>query len=194
MKEIEKYAQENFVPIIEIEPALFIAQVLRDNEVKSFLEIGSAIGYSALFFAQHVEALKIDTIEKDEERYVLAKQNVARLGYDSQITCHFGDALCLPFEQLQYSLYDAIFIDAAKYRTMDFLVHFETLLKPNGIVIIDNLFLRGWVYRLDEVKTKRKRRLVRQSANFLKWLQEECDTYDVKIFEIGDGLAVCKRR
>lgn len=193
MKEIEFFAIENHIPIIDQQSARFICNLINEYSVKNFLEVGSAIGYSALYFKTNCTSIKIDTIEKDSDRYKLALDNVKRLGYETDIKCYLADALLISYEELSLKTYDAIFIDAAKYRTIDFFNKFMPLLSKNGIIIIDNIYLRGWVYRLDEVKTKRKKRLVKQAVHVLDWLKNGDHGFEVDLFEVGDGIALLKR-
>ena len=110
--EMEDYAQEKNVPIIEKKSIAFIMKYIKDNNVKNILEIGSAIGYSAILMASASNDAFVTTIERDEERYMECLKNVKKCGLDKRINVVFQDALDVNLsEDLKY---DLIFIDAAK--------------------------------------------------------------------------------
>ena len=127
LKEIEKYAEENSVPIIEKNSIAFIMKYIQDNNVKNILEIGSAIGYSAILMASAKDDVYVTTIERDEKRYLECVKNIKECGLDKKINVALQDALELniPVE----AKYDLIFIDAAKGQYTRFFEKYQYFLK-----------------------------------------------------------------
>ncbi len=161
-----------------------IIQFIKVANANSVLEIGTAIGYSAIMMALSTNA-KITSIEKERRAYEIALANIEKAKLESMINLIYGDALETDID-LEF---DLIFIDAAKGKYQDFFSKYKKLLKKNGIIICDNLLLHGVIEHPELVKTRRKRQLVNKIDKFNHWLtkQEDFDTY---IYEIGDGLSV----
>ena len=135
--EMEKYASENNVPIIEKDSIAFIMKYIKKNNIKSVLEIGSAIGYSTILMASSNQDTIVTTIERDETRYMECLKNVKKCGMEKKINVVYQDALELNLsEDLRY---DLIFIDAAKGQYIKFFEKYKNFLNPNGTIITDNI-------------------------------------------------------
>ncbi|MDD2409187.1 MAG: O-methyltransferase [Bacilli bacterium] len=184
--EMERYAIANNVPIIEIDSIKFIMKYIKLNNVKNVLEIGSAIGYSAILMANATDNVEITTIEKDEKRYKEAVKNVNKCGLDKRIDIVFNDALEV---NLAGHSYDLIFIDAAKGAYIKFFEKFCHYLNPGGVIITDNLKFHGLVNNKDSVNTKSLRGIVNKIEKYISFLNDNKD-YITKFYDIGDGLSV----
>ncbi|MBE6156878.1 MAG: O-methyltransferase [Firmicutes bacterium] len=185
--EMEDYAQEKNVPIIEKKSIAFIMKYIKDNNVKSILEIGSAIGYSAILMASATNDAFVTTIERDEERYMECLKNVKKCGLDKKINVVFQDALDVNLsEDLKY---DLIFIDAAKGQYERFFEKYKYFLKENGAIITDNLKFHGYVGKSDKIESKNLKGLVQKIENYIDFLKDN-EEFDTKFYDIGDGLSV----
>lgn len=190
IKEMERYAEANNVPIIENDSIEFIRKYIKLNNVKSILEIGTAIGYSAILMASTDESVEVTTIERDEKKYREAVKNVNRMGMDKQIDIVFNDALDV---NLAGHKYDLIFIDAAKGQYIKFFEKFENYLNPGGIIITDNLKFHGLVKNKEKIESKNVLGLVNKIEKYIEFLKEN-DDYITKFYDIGDGLSVSFRK
>ncbi len=185
--EMEDYAQEKNVPIIEKKSIAFIMKYIKDNNVKNILEIGSAIGYSAILMASATNDAFVTTIERDEERYMECLKNVKKCGLDKKINVVFQDALDVNLsEDLKY---DLIFIDAAKGQYERFFEKYKYFLREDGAIITDNLKFHGYVGKSDKIESKNLKGLVQKIENYIDFLKEN-EEFDTKFYDIGDGLSV----
>jgi len=184
IEEILIQAKENKTPIVTDEAINMIIQTITISRAKRVLEIGSAIGYSAILMALKTHA-DIVSIEKDVSSYNLAKENIKKASLEERIKLILGDALEVELNDE----FDLIFIDAAKAQYLKFLERFKTNLKTGGIIICDNLLFHGLVENPSEVEQKRLKSLVKKIDSFNRSLIEhqEFDTY---IYELGDGLSI----
>lgn len=191
LKEIEKYAEENSVPIIEKNSIAFIMKYIQDNNVKNILEIGSAIGYSAILMASAKDDVYVTTIERDEKRYLECVKNIKECGLDKKINVALQDALELniPVE----AKYDLIFIDAAKGLYTRFFEKYQYFLKDTGVIITDNLKFHGYVGKSDTIESKNLRQLVSKIESYIDFLKNNAD-FETTFYDIGDGLSVSKKR
>ena len=165
-----------------------IEKYLKENPPKKILEIGAAVGYSAMCFSEFLaEGGKIDTIEREEERIAEAKENFKKVGVQDVITLYEGDAVeILPTLKDKY---DMVFIDAAKGKYPFFLNQALHKLNPQGIIFADNILYKGYVM---SVYNKHKQRTaVRNLREYIKEVTEN-ENLDTEILEVGDGLAVSK--
>lgn len=193
-KQLEQYynqAIENEIPVISLEGAEFIKQHIQDKNVKSLLEIGSAVGFSALFFAMETD-VDVYTIERDEKRYKQMENAVNTFDYNHKITMVFDDATTHTMPK-DYAC-DLLFIDAAKAQNKLFLEKYSPYVKPNGMIIIDNLIFHDFVNKpLESIESRNLRALVRKIITFRTWLSEQTE-WDVTFYdEIGDGMAIITR-
>ncbi|MBQ6447951.1 O-methyltransferase [Cytobacillus oceanisediminis] len=192
ISEIEQYAKENEVPIMELIGIEALLQLLRIQQPKKILEVGTAIGYSALRMAEVLPSSQIITIERDEQRHLVAKENVKKLKRESQIVLLYGDALELESIVKQYGPFDAIFIDAAKGQYQKFFDLYSQFLTNDGIVYTDNILFHGLVAE-EEIDSRNLRQLVCKIRNYNQWLMENQD-YHTAILPVGDGIAISKKR
>lgn len=190
--EMETYAKQNAVPIMELAAIETMLQILRIHQPKKLLEIGTAIGYSALRMAYTLPDSFIVTAEKDPERLKLAWEFLSRSGRAGQIQLLYGDALELREEIEKHAPYDFIFIDAAKGQYRKFFEMYSPYLAENGIVLTDNVLFRGLVCEKD-IQNRNKRGLVRKINDFNKWLMEH-EGFDTVILPVGDGVAISRKR
>lgn len=190
LEQIKQKALEEHIPIIMDDTLEVIADILKDNKPKRMLEIGTAVGYSAICFSKYLsENGLIDTIERDSERIKQANENITKLGLKNQIHIHSGDAVeILPTLTEKY---DAIFIDAAKGKYPFFLKESERLLNPQGIIFADNILYKGYV--MSDYNKHKQRTAVRNLREYIKEVTEN-PNFDTEILEVGDGLAISKRR
>ena len=187
---MERYAEANNVPIIEKDSIEFIRKYIKLNNVKSVLELGTAIGYSAIMMAMVDKSVEVTTIERDEKRYREAVKNVNECGLDTQINIVFNDALDV---NLAGHKYDLIFIDAAKGQYIKFFEKFENYLNPGGIIITDNIKFHGYVGKSKEIDSKNLKSLVEKLENYVDFLENNGE-FDTEFYDIGDGLSISKRK
>ena len=190
IEEMEEYARNKNVPIIEKESITFIMKYIKLNNVKNILEIGSAIGYSAILMASVAEDVKITTIERDEARYMECLKNVKKCGMDKKITVVYQDALEVNLTNVSY---DLIFIDAAKGQYTKFFEKFKYFLAPGGVIITDNLKFHGYVGKKDMIESKNLRGLIDRIEKYIDFLKNN-EEFDTEFIDIGDGLSVSRRK
>lgn len=187
IKEIYKYAIENNIPIMQEDGIKFLLELIKKNKYKNILEIGSAIGYSAINMSK-IKGTNITTLEKDKERYLIAKDNIKNMNIDN-INIIYIDAL----EYSTNDKYDLIFIDAAKGQYIKFFNKFKDNLNDNGVIVSDNMLFHGLVKQEERIKSKNLRQLVNKIRKYINFLKEN-EEFETKFYEIGDGVAVSKRR
>ncbi len=183
--DMEAYARENNIPIIEKDSITFIMKYIKLNNVKNILEIGSAIGYSSILMASVAPDIKITTIEKDQTRYLECLKNVKKCGLEKNIDVVFQDALDLNLS----GNYDLIFIDAAKGQNTKFFEKFSYFLSDKGVIITDNINFHGYVNSKKEIESKNLNSLVEKIRDYIEFLKNNKE-YTTKFYDIGDGLAV----
>lgn len=189
IKEIEEYAKEQDVPIMEAQGIDFMCDFIKTHEIKNILEIGAAIGYSAIRMAQLACDINVTTIERDEARYHLAVENIKDMGMEEQITIVYADAL----EASITGEFDMIFIDAAKAQYIKFFERYEKNLKTDGYVISDNLKFHGYVDHPEEIHSRQLRQLVKKIAKYIDYLKERAD-FETQFIDLGDGIAISKKK
>lgn len=183
---IEEYAEKENVPIMKKDSIDYLLEFIRKNNIKDVLEIGSAIGYSALKIS--TTGVNVTTIERDEERYKIAVENINKSNYKNQINIILSDALDVNIPEK----YDLIFIDAAKGKNKEFIDKFKKNLKTNGFIIIDNMDFHGLVGKSSEIKKRRLRSLVRKIESFIEYMENQIEFKVTKI-NVGDGLYLLER-
>ena len=190
IKRIKKYAKEENIPIMQDEGISFLTSFIEKKQVKEILEIGTAIGYSAIMMANVSSDIHITTIERDEGRYLEALKNIKKLHLEDRITLIFNDALNMETNDK----YDLIFIDAAKGKNIDFFNKFEKNLNEFGYIITDNMEFHGYVnMNEDEIPSKNILGIVRKIKDYIYFLENNM-TYKTVIYNVGDGIAVTERR
>lgn len=189
VKEIRTYAKENNVPIMLDDGIEFLTKYIVENKINTVLEIGTAIGYSAIMMALANPNLTVTTIERDEKRYLEALKNIKKLNLENRITLIFNDALDVNIE----GKYDLIFIDAAKAQSIKFFEKFERDLNPGGVIVTDNLEFHGLVKKKEEeIESRNLRALVRKVKEYINFLKAN-DRYETEFLSIGDGISVSKK-
>ncbi len=188
LKEIEKYGRDNKIPILLDESLEFIEGILKEAEPKRILEIGTAIGFSAINFSKYLaEDGRIDTIEIESLRVEQAEANIEKVGVQDKIRVIEGDALdILPYLQEKY---DIVFIDAAKGKYNEFFEHALRLTAKGSIIIADNVLYKGYV--LSDYNKHKQRTAVTKLREFIKTVEDN-PNLETKLYEIGDGLIVAK--
>jgi predicted O-methyltransferase YrrM len=189
IEQIKQKAIENHIPIIMDDTLEKVGELLEELKPIKILEIGTAVGYSAIRFSKYLqENGYIDTIERDEERIKEAKQNIKDMELEGTIHIFEGDALeILPTLK---GPYDMVFIDAAKGKYPIFLQEALRMLKVNGIIIGDNVLYKGYV--MSDYNKHKQRTAVRGLRQFLKDLEEN-ENLETKLLEVGDGLIISKK-
>ncbi len=188
MDRLEKYAKENNIPIMQKEGITFLTEYIKENNIKTILELGTAIGYSAIKMAKVSKDIKIVTIEKDEARYKEAIKNIKKYNTENQIKIIFADALDT---QIQ-TKFDLIFIDAAKAQYIKFFEKYKNNLNKNGVIISDNLDFHGLTAKNVIIKSKNLRALVRKINNYKDFLMQNKE-FHTEFLHLGDGIAISKK-
>ena len=188
LKKIKQKALEDHIPIIMDDTLQVIEKELKKNPPKRILEIGTAVGYSAMCFSEFITPDgRIDTIERDEERIKDAKINVKAVGVEEKIKIYEVDAVeILPTLNEKY---DMIFIDAAKGKYPFFLKESLRMLNENGIIFADNILYKGYV--MSDYNKHKQRTAVRNLREYIKEVSENPDL-ETEILEVGDGLAISR--
>lgn len=191
IRKIKEYAKENRIPIMLDDGIDFLTTFIIKNQIETVLEIGTAIGYSAIMMALCNPKLKVTTIERDEKRYMEALKNVKELQLEDRITLIFNDALDVKIE----GTYDLIFIDAAKSQSIKFFEKYKINLKENGFIVTDNMQFHGYVLKKEsEIKSRNLRGLVRKIKDYQKFLEENEEYKTMFYNNIGDGIAVSSKK
>ena len=190
LKIIKEKALEEHIPIIMDDTLEVIDTYLKEMKPKRILEIGTAVGYSAICFSKYLaEDGIIDTIERDEERIAEAKENIKEMKLDGKINIYEGDAVeILPTLNNKY---DAIFIDAAKGKYTFFLEQALRMSDKKGIIFADNILYKGYV--LSDYNKHKQRTAVRNLREYIKQTTENIEL-ETQILEVGDGLAITQKK
>lgn len=188
IKEIEVYGIKNNVPIMSEDTIETIKNIIMVNEVHTILEVGTAIAYSTICFANTLGVTNITSIERDPIRSAIAYNNVKTSGLKN-ITLRHADALEIELKDK----YDLIIIDAAKSQNLKFFNKFKKNLNEDGIIIIDNLSFHGYVNQETRIQSRNLRQMVNKIRKFIDFLNNN-EEFTVKYIEVGDTLGVCKRK
>lgn len=188
LEKIKEKALKEHIPIIMDETLEEIRKYLKDFKLKRILEIGTAVGYSAICFTEFLaENGVIDTIERDIERIEEAKFNIEKAGVNNKIKIYEGDAVqILPTLKERY---DVVFIDAAKGKYPFFLKEALRMLNKNGVIFADNILYKGYV--MSDYNKHKQRTAVRNLREYIKEVSEN-PNLETEILEVGDGLAVSR--
>jgi len=189
IRELEEYAKINNVPIMMKDGIEFLTQYIKENNVKTILEIGSAIGYSAIKMALVDKSIKVTTIERDTNRFNEAVKNIKEFKLENQIEIINADAL----EYEDKKQYDLIFIDAAKAQYIKFFEKYRINLKQNGTIISDNLDFHGLVKNPELTTNRNTKQLVRKINTYIEFLKENKE-FKTEFISLGDGIGISKRQ
>ena len=188
LEKIKKKALEDKIPIIMDDTLEVVAKILTEIKPNKILEIGTAVGYSAICFSEYLqENGKIDTIERDTERVKEARENIKKAEVEDKINIYEGDAVeILPTLNDEY---DVVFIDAAKGKYPFFLNQALRMIRQGGVIIADNVLYKGYV--MSDYNKHKQRTAVRNLREYIAEITNN-DKLETKILEVGDGLAISK--
>lgn len=181
---LKAFGQEKKIPIISDEGLSFLLKAIKHHQVKSVLEIGTAIGYSAIMMSDYVDS--IITLEKDESMVELANKHILERNLESKIKVVHTDAILYKPNQT----FDLIFIDGPKAQYEKYFNHFSPYLSNKGIIICDNLNF----HHLDKNKVSKKtKRLIEKLESFKLFLMNH-EAFETKFTDEGDGLSLTRRK
>ncbi|GEN51981.1 O-methyltransferase [Halobacillus faecis] len=192
VKKMESQAEEHRVPIMEPLGIDFLMQLLRIQQPKRILEIGTAIGYSALRMLEACPGSQIITVERDEQRYKDALKNIKDLNAEGQIHVIHGDALEVASTIEKEGPFDLLFIDAAKGKYEQFFHMYSPMVSDAGVIVSDNVLFKGFVAD-DSEANPRMAKIANKIRSFNEWLVQHPDYYTT-IVPIGDGVAITKKK
>ena len=188
ISEIEEYARDNNVPIMMKDGIIYLCDYIKNNNVKTILEIGSAIGYSSIMMASVDNDIKVTTIEKDANRYNIAVANINKFNLSSRITILNEDALEINIT----GYYDLIFIDASKGNNINFFNKYKDNLAKNGAIVTDNLSFHGLVEDETLIKTKNQKGIVKKIKLYIDFLSNNKDFTTIYV-PVGDKISISKK-
>lgn len=192
LNELEQYAIKTNVPIIRPQMQSLLKLLLEMKQPKAILEVGTAIGFSALLMSEYgPKDCKITTIEKYEKRIALARENFKKAGKEDRITLLEGDAAEI-LKELE-GPYDLIFMDAAKGQYIHFLPDILKLLPKGGLLVSDNVLQDGDVLESRYAVTRRNRTIHTRMRDYLFELKHN-ENLQTDILPVGDGvtISVCR--
>ena len=188
-KSLKDYAHQNDVPISFDETMEFLIKTINNHKCKAVLEIGTAIGFGSISMAQNSCVEHIDTVELNTDTYNTAKQNITSRNLDNKITCYNQDAKDYINECKK--TYNLIYLDGPKGQYVNYLPRLKELLKPNGIIVADNIFFHGMVLGTTTV-TKGCRSMINGLHKFVDLILSDKEL-NSQILNIGDGVALIKK-
>lgn len=187
---IRNMAEENHIPIIEKATEDFLKFIISIKDPKNILELGTAVGYSAIVMAEAAKNINlINTVDKNEDMLKMAKENIDKFSLNQIINLNYMDAY--DYLVSDENKYDLIFIDAAKGQYQKYFDEAINLLNDDGIIICDNVLFKGMVANNDLLK-RRKRTIVKRLREFIVNIKND-DRYLSSIVPIGDGLMLVRR-
>lgn len=196
LMELRSFAEEHHVPIIQKDTEELLRILLALQKPARILEIGTAIGYSACFFAEICNA-DVISIERDETLYRTACSNIRQLGYDAQVFVIHGNAQDV-LEEMNESEVDAaeagfdfVFIDAAKSHYREFWDLCVPLVSEDAVIVCDNVLMRGLTATIPEEAAHKHRTSIRNMRDFLQFLKE-LPYADTCILTVGDGVSISR--
>lgn len=191
LDELEKFSIETDVPIIRKQMQSFLKVMMKINRPSRILEVGTAIGFSAILMATNTpDETKITTIEKYEKRIPIAKENFLKSGYEKKITLLEGDATDILKElSSNNEKYDFIFMDAAKGQYINFLPDVKNLLSGNGVLVTDNVLQDNTVIQSKFTVERRDRTIHKRMRDYLYTITHD-DELTTTILPVADGVAV----
>ncbi|MBQ6125497.1 MAG: class I SAM-dependent methyltransferase [Erysipelotrichaceae bacterium] len=187
---LKEKALKEGVPIIKDEGLAFLLNIIKERNCRDILELGTAVGYSAIQMAGLDKDIRVDTLEKNEELYREAIKNIADNGLFDRITPYL-----IAIEDFRTDkLYDLIFVDAAKAQYGKYLEMFLDNLKSDGVMVFDNMVFHGLIYDPESIRSRNLRNLVKKIIKFREKVHND-ERFDIMMFDnIGDGIFVLTRR
>ncbi|PKR79076.1 SAM-dependent methyltransferase [Halalkalibacillus sediminis] len=192
LNEMEAYAEEHHVPIMEKDGIEILKQLIRIHRPKNIFEIGTAIGYSAIQMALAYSGSKVTSVEREQTRYKVAVDNIARAGLEQQIDTHLGDAVSFINELAEDTQFDFVFVDAAKGQYKDYIEAIDSYVPTKGVIVIDNVLFKGYVSGASQ-ENQRWVKIGEKIAKFNEWLMNN-ENYYTTIIESGDGIAIALKK
>ena len=193
IENIKQKALEEHIPIIMDDTLDVIAKYLKEIEPKRILEIGTAVGYSAICFSEFLEHNgRIDTIERDNERVNEAKENIKKAGRENVIKLLEGDAMEI-MPTLERDQFDFVFMDAAKAQYIHFLPEVLRLMKKDGVLITDNVLQEGDLIQSKYVVRRRDRTIHKRMREYLEVVKNH-PQLETSIVPIGDGITMSVKK
>lgn len=189
IKEMEAYAQQYQIPIMEQEGIEFLCEWIAKHDCKRILEIGTAIGYSAIRMACVKQDITVVSIERDYDRYKKAQENIKKADLAKRITLIHDDALTCEVS----GMFDLIFIDAAKAQYLKFFQRYEPHLYAGGWIVSDNLQFHGFVEHPEVIRSRHLKQMVRKIKSYIDFLENN-GNYDTEFINIGDGVAISRKK
>lgn len=185
LEKLEDYAKKNKIPIMQKDGIEFLTNYIKKNNIKRILEIGSAIGYSAIKMALVDIDINVTTIERDAERYNIAIKNIEEFNLSNRINIILSDALEIELKDK----YDLIFIDAAKSQYIKFFEKFDKNLNTGGVIVTDNLSFHGLVEDDSKIISRNTKQLVKKIKNYIEYLKSN-ESYITTFYKLGDGISI----
>lgn len=187
---MEKYALDNNIPIMDKQSMHFLKQLIRIKQPNYILELGTAIGYSALQMLDAYPQATIITIERDEARYKEALQYIQQHNKQERIQVLHGEAIqLLGAAHIRSKTFDFVFIDAAKGQYKNFFELIHPLVLKNGIIATDNVLFKGHVMNSNEAKSNRHKKLAEKINQYNEWLNKH-PAYMTTFHPLGDGVSI----
>ena len=194
MLKLREESERDNIPLILKETEDFLRVIISIVKPKNILEIGTAYGYSAIYFAKCLEDSAVTTIEKSAEMQETAKKNFARYDLEDRVRSLLGDASAVLDDMISddsRDKFDFVFIDAAKSHYRDFFDRAEALCVPGAVIICDNVLMKASIVDRTYDKRRRHRTSIKRMKEFLNYLYEREDL-TVSLLRCGDGLAIIK--
>ncbi|EKU49949.1 O-methyltransferase [Staphylococcus massiliensis] len=188
IEQLREYAEAHQVPIVHPLTLDMIKQLIRMKDVRSVLEIGTAIGYSSMQFASVKSGIHVTTVERNPDMIQRAKENIQHYRYEDNITLVEGDA-SERHDAIFNQTYDMLFIDAAKAQSKRFFEMYAPLVKPGGLILTDNVLYHGFVADIDVVRSRNVKQMVKKVQKYNEWLIQ-LEGYHTNFLDIEDGLAI----
>lgn len=189
LRQMEEYAKTWRIPIMLPDGIDYLCNYIKEHNIKRILEIGSAIGYSAIRMALVNEDIRVTTVEKDYQRYLTAKENILSNGMEERIEIVYGDAL----ETMISGKYDLLFIDASKGNNINFFNRYKGNLVENGVIITDNLLFHGLVKDESLAITRNQKGIVKKIKLFKEFLDNNQE-FVTEYVDCGDGISISRKR